>query len=78
MIVDCSVGVVVKTFVPHKVYYHVIGEYAAGMSRAKMSNSFTVSMISVSQIYTNRFSKQKYKSSAWTSVNQAAGVTGII
>ena len=31
MIVDCSVGVVVKTFVPHKVYYHVIGEYAAGI-----------------------------------------------
>ena len=31
MIVDCSVGVVVKTFVPHKVYYHVIGEYPAGI-----------------------------------------------
>jgi len=29
MIVDCSVGVVVKIFVPHKVYYHVIGEYPA-------------------------------------------------
>jgi len=31
MIVDCSVGVVVQIFVPHKVYYHVIGEYAAGI-----------------------------------------------
>ena len=31
MIVDCSVGVVVKIFVPHKVYYHVIGEYPAGI-----------------------------------------------
>ena len=41
-------------------------------------NSFTVSMISVSQIYTNRFSKQKYKSSAWTSVNLVVGVVGII
>ena len=29
MVVDCSVGVVVKIFVPHKVYYHVIGEYPA-------------------------------------------------
>ena len=29
MIVDCSVGVVVKIFVPHEVYYHLIGEYAA-------------------------------------------------
>ena len=40
------------------------------MSKAKMSNSFTVSIISVSQIYTNRFSKQKYRSSAWISVNR--------
>ena len=29
MIVDCPVGVVVKIFVPHEVYYHLIGEYAA-------------------------------------------------
>lgn len=31
MIVDRSVGVVVQIFVPHKVYYHVIGEYPAGI-----------------------------------------------
>ena len=31
MIVDCSVGVVVEIFVPYKVYYHVIGEYPAGI-----------------------------------------------
>ena len=31
MVIDCSVGVVVKIFVPYKVYYHVIGEYAAGI-----------------------------------------------
>lgn len=42
-----------------------------------MSNSFTVSMISVSQIYTNRFSKQKYKFSAWISVNLTIEVVGM-
>jgi hypothetical protein len=31
MVVDCPVGVVVKVFVPHKVYYHVIGEYPLGI-----------------------------------------------
>ena len=31
MIVDCSVRVVVQIFVPHKVYYHVIGEYPTGI-----------------------------------------------
>ena len=44
------------------------------MSKAKMSNSFTVSMISVSRTYTILFSRQKYKSSAWTSVNLASGL----
>ena len=31
MIVDCPAGVVVKIFMPHKVYYHVVSEYPLGI-----------------------------------------------
>ena len=31
MIVDCSMRVVVKIFVPHKVYYHIISQHPAGI-----------------------------------------------
>ena len=29
MIIDCSVRIIIKIFVPYKVCYHVIGEYPA-------------------------------------------------
>ena len=31
MIIDRPAGVVVEIFVPHKVYYYVVGEYPAGI-----------------------------------------------
>ena len=31
MITDCPMRIVVEIFVPHKVYYHVIGEYPVGI-----------------------------------------------
>ena len=66
MIVDCSVGVVVKTFVPHKVYYHVIGEYPAGIHDEQGEDVKLFHCqhdFGFTDIY-NPISRQKYKSSA--------------
>ena len=80
MIVDCSAGVVVKIFVPHKVYYHIISQHPAGIhdKQSKDVKLFHCQHgLGLANIYQS-VSKQKCKSSAWTSVNLAAGVTGIV
>jgi hypothetical protein len=41
MMVDRSVGVVIKIFVPHKVCYYIIGKYAAGVHNEQSEQLLT-------------------------------------
>lgn len=38
MIIDRPTGVVVKIFVPHKIYDHVVGEYPVGIHDEQSKN----------------------------------------